>query len=343
MKILLIPIEKPEEEVKTGDWHQAIYHLLSQEHEVVGITRPRWQSLKGKDKNLILLFSWIKCFIYGLRHDYDLIYGVNTPSAFIGLLLSLLMHKPLAWDSGNPALFNPGRTQRLFFFLEKLIAKRATHIRMISTYYAETYTKFGFDKRKMTVVPHLVNLEYIDMSLGVNNSIRAKLAFDSEKIVMFMGQGALPTNAEAIQWIDSQVNAMEIKFVVAGSKPVEDCWETTFLGYVPNIYEYINACDLAIVPIWKESGAPVPSTRVTDFMSCGKAVVTTPYLLEVIPELRDSENIYIAEDGIDFLLKMRRALDNPEKSKEIGKQARKLIEEKYGWVSAKEWLGLLGK
>lgn len=343
-RILLIPIEKTEASVRTGDWHAAILQLLSRHYEVVGIVRPRWQSLKGKSKNLVLLRSWLRCFLYGLTHDYDLIYGVNTPSAFVGLLLSLLRHKPLVWDSGNPALFNPGKLQGLMFTLEKLIAKRARAIRMISDFYAAVYIAHSFDINKIIIVPHLVNLQAIDGALAAANDVRSKLAPNGERLVMFMGQGALATNAEAIRWLDKWAERYDnIKFYVCGCKPVEDCSHTTFTGYVDNIYEYIKACDVAVVPIWKSSGAPVPTSRLVDFMACGKCVVVTDYPLDEMPELEDKVNVYMAKNCTSFAMAMSRALRHRDMAEEVGRKARKLIEEKYSWDTAEQWLVRLGK
>lgn len=159
---------------------------------------------------------------------------------------------------------------------------------------------------------------------------------------MFMGQGNTPSNVQAIRWLDDKLPGfVNADIVVTGGQPIRDCRFIHFAGYVPNIYEYIKNCDLAVVPIWRKSGAPVPTTRVVDFMACSKTVVLTPFLHDEIPELEDGVNCYMAHNPMEFMAKVKYALDHPKEVQEIGKNARKLIEEKYTWDIAEQKLKIL--
>jgi glycosyltransferase involved in cell wall biosynthesis len=121
----------------------------------------------------------------------------------------------------------------------------------------------------------------------------------------------------------------------ATGKPVEGISNIKFLGYVNDIYKTIHEADLCVAPVWSwVPSAPVPSTRVTDFMACGKCVVTTPYLQDVIPELQSGANCLIAQTPAEFLDLVLYALDHPWVRARTGNMARNLIAERYTWERA---------
>ena len=340
MRILLIPIEKPEPRVRTGDWHAAIYHLLSQKHEVIGVVRPRWHSIAGKrfKGKLILIYYWFKSFIFGLVHikEYDLIYCMNTPHTLVGFLLSFLANKPFIWDAPNPSLFNPGFLSRPLFMMEKMVSRKASGIKMVSKEYKDRYVEEGFDKNKMVIIPHLANLDSIDEVYAEKEELRRKLGLGiEEKILIFIGQGSTPFNMKAIEWLNDELALnIEGRILVTGTTSIPKGYQNLiFAGYVPNVYEYIYAADAAVVPIWKSSGAPVPSTRTIELMSCSKPVVVTDFLLEAIPQLIDGKNTYIAKTEEDFKQKVVHILRNPEEASRVGRDARDLVEKEYSWAA----------
>ena len=329
MRVLLIPIERTGSNVKSGDWHAAIRRILTHDHEVIGITRPRWGTLKGRRKVPVLLLYWAVGFLHGLFTRYDIIYCMNTPSAVIGMWLGAIRGKPFVWDAGNPALFNPGKLQWLMYWLEQKVYERAHSVRMISTLYRDMYENMGM-RARVTVIPHLINL--------ANVTPAGKHPPKLPKHVLFIGQGNTPSNLWALKYLDSIARFVRLQGGAetwATGKPVEGISNIKFLGYVNDIYKTIHEADLCVAPVWSwVPSAPVPSTRVTDFMACGKCVVTTPYLQDVIPELQHGVNCLIAQNMAQFLEYVVYALQHPMIRTRCGNSARKLIEEKYTWERA---------
>jgi len=95
--------------------------------------------------------------------------------------------------------------------------------------------------------------------------------------------------------------------------------------FVENAKKFINAHDIMVVPLLSGSGMRI---KIMEGLALGKPVITTPVGTEGI-EVTDKENIFIADtpekmiEIIDFCTK------NLQKCEEIGKHARKLIENKY--------------
>jgi len=329
MKVLLVPIERTSKNTKSGDWHSAIYQILNRDHEVIGITRPRWGTLKSKRKVFVLLAYWLLSFLHGLVARYDIIYCMNTPSAVIGMWLGAIRGKPFVWDAGNPALFNPGKLQWLIYWLEKKVYTRAHSVRMISTMYRDLYENMGM-ATKVVVIPHLINLD--------NVTPPAKRPPLHPKHILFTGQGTTVSNQWALRLLNRLAPFIERQGgaqIWATGYPIEGAENVRFLGYVEDIYQTIREADLCVAPIWRwVPSAPVPSTRVTDFMVCGRCVVTTPYLQDVIPELQGGVNCLMAHTTTEFLGLILYALDHPHVRTRIGNTARRLIEEQYTWERA---------
>lgn len=337
MRVLLVPIERTAGSVKTGDWHAAIHVLLSEQHTVVGVTRPRWATLKGQRKVPTLLLFWLLAFVHGLVARYDIIYCMNTPSAVIGMWLSAIRGAPFVWDAGNPALFNPGKLQWLMYWLEQRVMARANKVRMISQMYADLYIDMGLDPRKVVVLPHTINPAAITPP--------PKHPAKVPPHVLFIGQGNTPSNQWALRFLSRAAPLIKRETgreVWATGRAIDSAPNVKFLGYVNDIYETIHAADLGVIPVWRwVPSAPVPSTRVTDFMACGKCVVTTPYLQDVIPQLEHSVNSLIAHNTMQFFGMVLYGLQHSKIRARLGNEARRVIQEYYTWKTARNALARL--
>lgn len=337
MRVLLIPIERTQSNVKTGDWHAAVYKLLREKHNVIGVTRPRWGTLRGWRKVPTLLWYWFAAFVHGLFARYDIIYCMNTPSAVIGMWLGTIRHRPFIWDAGNPALFNPGKLQWLMYWIEQHIWSRASKVRMISELYRDLYADMGLDNHKMVVLPHTID------AASITTPPKVKAIHPPH--LLFIGQGNTPSNQWALRFLARNARAIKKSCgaeIWATGFPIDGAESVHFLGYVDDIYQTIHEADLCVVPVWSwVPSAPVPSTRVTDFMACGKCVVTTPFLQDVIPLLQHSVNGLIAQTPEQFVGLVLYAIQHPKVRARLGNEAKRTIQEYYTWDKARAALDRL--
>lgn len=143
-------------------------------------------------------------------------------------------------------------------------------------------------------------------------------------------------NEEGIRWfIDNCLEAVTAKvpdfvFHLAGRNMPEWLKELNnphvdVIGEVPDAKEFVANHDVAIVPLLSGSGIRI---KIIESMAMGKAVITTMVGAEGI--LYDEDvNIIIAENKAQMAEAIRRINENPAKAVEIGKAARKLVEEVY--------------
>ena len=143
-------------------------------------------------------------------------------------------------------------------------------------------------------------------------------------------------NEEGIKWfIDNCLDAVVAKvpdfvFHLAGRNMPE--WLKNYknkhidvIGEVSNAKEFVANHDVAIVPLLSGSGIRI---KIIESMALGKTVITTMVGAEGI--LYDEDvNIIIAENKAKMAEAIRRINENPAMAEEIGKAARRLVEEVY--------------
>lgn len=143
-------------------------------------------------------------------------------------------------------------------------------------------------------------------------------------------------NEEGIKWFIDDILPDTVKKVpdfvyhLAGRNMPE--WLKTLknehvdvIGEVKSAREFVANHDVAIVPLLSGSGIRI---KIIESMAMGKTVITTQVGAEGI--LYDEDvNIIIAENKAKMVEAIRRVNENPQMAEEIGKAARKLVEETY--------------
>ena len=96
-------------------------------------------------------------------------------------------------------------------------------------------------------------------------------------------------------------------------------------GEVEDAAEFITSCPVMIVPLFSGSGMRV---KILEAMALERVVITTSLGLEGI-EAKHGEHVLIANTAADFVEQLSYCLGNPNEMVRIGREARKLILEKY--------------
>lgn len=143
-------------------------------------------------------------------------------------------------------------------------------------------------------------------------------------------------NEEGIRWFVDEVLPDTVKKVpdfvyhLAGRNMPE--WlaniknkHVDVVGEVSNAHEFVANHDVAIVPLLSGSGIRI---KIIESMALGKTVITTRVGAEGI--LYDEDvDVIICENKAKMVEAIRRIDENPQMAVEIGKAARKLVEETY--------------
>lgn len=186
--------------------------------------------------------------------------------------------------------------------------------------------------RKLTSKAKVISVPYgIDPSkLKPVQEIRAPVTFFT------LGSMNWVPNIEGVEWLLKKVWPVVIqknpnlKLFIAGRHMPEyirsfENNSIKIVGEVPDSLEFINEHAVMLVPLFAGSGIRI---KIIEGMSAGRAIISTTIGAEGI-EYADGNNILIADVEKTFAEKIVLLANDLERVKQLGINARKLIEERY--------------
>jgi glycosyltransferase involved in cell wall biosynthesis len=357
MRIFFVPIDQPGNP-KADPRLGSVIDMLSADNQILGLERlPHFGTSRGLLRYFRLVLYALHAIAYGLRirKKIDAIIGMQESFGLIAATLAFVIRKPFIWDAHGNVMANyrsfkkPPPYLWIVPFLERIIGRVAHTIVVPSRVDIDLYREQGYKyTEKMVVIPSGVDLSHVDEVSGDKLSLRKKIGLDATaRVIMFAGKREYPLNQEAADWINEQLapriaerfDDVRILIIGSGDIPSEVSPIVTYTGYVPDVYEYILASDLCLVPYKLDSGI---STKLIDCMACGRPVVAMASVARLTPELVDGENIITAADRANFVDRTIDALLNLEEAEVVGTHARKVIEQHYERTAiARRWKQLL--
>ncbi len=189
----------------------------------------------------------------------------------------------------------------------------------------------GADSSKVKVIPVAVREDILDKEKYEKGS-------PEEEAVVFLGKMDYRPNIDAVTWFANKVFPLVIekkpgiKFYIVGAYPTREVKRlanenVVVTGYVDDPYSYIKRAKVFVAPM--VSGAGIQN-KILEAMSLGKAVVTTRIGAEGI-EGENNIHFVIANDPVEFAEEIIQLLDDEEKRRYLGQNARRLILAKYTW------------
>ncbi len=158
--------------------------------------------------------------------------------------------------------------------------------------------------------------------------------------ILHLGTMFWPPNIDGVLWFAERAfprileQVPEARFIIVGKTPpatVESLPQRVrninVTGYVPQPDPYLKQAAAFIVPLHAGGGMRV---KIVDAWGWGLPIVSTTIGAEGI-EVRNGENILLADSSADFAAAVVRLLQDPALGERLRENGRAWVEERYNW------------
>ena len=181
----------------------------------------------------------------------------------------------------------------------------------------------------VSVIPNGVDTAYFEPS-GESRDLSK---------ILFVGGMKNSPNLDAVNYFCEQMLPLikkeipSTRFWIMGKEtdqalqPLLNDGEVKVAGYVDDIRPHLANCGVFVVPLRIAGGTRL---KILEAMAAGCAVVSTSVGAEGL-EVSDGKNILIADTPKEFVRAVVEVIDNADRQKRLGANARELVDSKYDW------------
>ncbi len=198
----------------------------------------------------------------------------------------------------------------------------------------EVRTNPSLLKSKVSVIPITVDCQ----------TLKPVSRADASSMILTVGTLFYPPNADGVRWFLQEVFPLvkqkigRAELTIVGPRPPADLVQAGqrdpqaihVTGYVPDLLPYFESAAVMVVPVRAGSGMRV---RILEALARGMPVVTTTTGLEGIDGVH-GEHVLVADEPSEFASAVAQLLEDQELGRRLGRNGRRLIEEKYDWQVA---------
>jgi sugar transferase (PEP-CTERM/EpsH1 system associated) len=224
---------------------------------------------------------------------------------------------------------------REFFTLarfEKHCIQQADHVLTVSETDRDIFAR-TIEPERITVIPTGVDLDYFQPGKTEEeqpNSMVFTGSMDwtpNEDAIFYFADQVLPrilTEIPAAQlWVVGRNPSSRLQALAAANPRI------TITGTVDDIRPYMRRSNVYVVPLRIGGGTRI---KIFEAMASGKAVVSTTIGAEGLP-IHNGRDLILADEPAEFARSVVSLIRNPRERDELGRAARLLVEQKYGWAA----------
>jgi glycosyltransferase involved in cell wall biosynthesis len=160
----------------------------------------------------------------------------------------------------------------------------------------------------------------------------------SGDVVLFLGNFVHEPNVDAArrlaETIFPRLRALHpgatLELVGPEPPPGLEAEAVVVTGAVPDVTPHLDRAAVFVAPLRLGGGMRV---KVLEALAAGKAVVASPLAVEGL-EVRDGEELVLAETDDEFAERVAQLLGDPERRRALAERARRFALERLGWEHA---------
>ncbi len=232
--------------------------------------------------------------------------------------------------------------KRLFQY-EKRIAQGFDGCIFVSRPEAELFSSAHGFSSNIYAIPNGVDFDFFSPSIGDKiSSLSGNIYSPGTCSLVFVGAMDYYPNVEGIAWFAKEIfpyikeKDSKFRMVIVGRNPVErikdlhNGEDIIVTGEVKDVRPYYLMGDICVVPLRIARGI---QNKVLEAMSMKLPVVLTSQAAKGI-EGTDGRDFLLAHSAADFVNIILSLAKTPSLRKDIGNNARELVEKKYAWSHA---------
>ncbi|MGB5484358.1 TIGR03087 family PEP-CTERM/XrtA system glycosyltransferase [Parasphingorhabdus sp.] len=240
-------------------------------------------------------------------------------------------------DGSGPMAWINRREGRLLRTFEKNVAQRADHSLFVSEAEARLFRqRTGLTDERVKSVGN-----GIDPDFYTAPEVQPEGGQHSGPLIVFTGQMDYQPNVQAVQSFSKEVmpdilaRFPDTRFAIVGRAPSDKVKQldkkngTLVIGAVDDIRSWIKAADVVVAPLRIARGI---QNKVLEAMAMAKPVVASGCAAEGI-NATSGKHLLVARSIDEEVQLVCDLLDDPERARSLGEQARELIHSHYSWQS----------
>ncbi len=211
-----------------------------------------------------------------------------------------------------------------------------THHLIISRQDREALPLTEDQKNQIHIIPNGIDLEFFSPQGSLKQTHELVFVgnlgyYPNEQAARYLVKSLLPELAKEVP---------TIKLLLAGARPSQEIRQfaqlsqVDVLGWVDDIRTAYQAGQIFIAPLFTGSGQ---QNKILEAMALGIPCITTSIVNDAIGA-KEGVEILLAETVSDFVLQIKKLLDQPALHTSISRNARKFVEVHYSWELSGEAL-----
>ena len=296
-------------------------------------------------------FKKVRRWIAEHYHEYDLIFCEDVRMA--KYLKAIKTRKAIDLMDATSLYYERAakRASKLWKLIYGVESKRLLkyELKMIREF-DKVFIISTSDKKYLTSRCQGVNDGLIVLPNGVNEDLFSRLGNfkkEEENYLVFLGKMSYFANVDAVNYFARKVFPLikeqikDIKFIIVGVNPAKkvirlgEIEGVEVTGFVDDPYEYLEKAKVVVAPLRVAAGI---QNKILEAMVLRKTVVTTSFGAAGIAGGVNGKHFVIADTEEEMASKILELIENKNQRENIGRNARKLVEEKYRWSSIKKIL-----
>lgn len=278
----------------------------------------------------------------------DVIQCQTLWTSFAGILLKKKLNRPFLLVEHNveylkfKSFKGMEVVARFVKKVEKIACELADRIVVFSEINkTQLINLYNIQESKIQVITSCPDLEVLKENKGARKTVREKYGVNEKAIILtFVGNLVYIPNVTAVKHIAERIYTVIVDkypdsiFLIVGQR-YENVLKykrenIIFTGYLDmsDLADHLSASDIVMVPI--DSGSGV-RRKVLDAAACSKPIVSTKKGAEGLAFENNREIIVTDQVDEEFIAVILRLIENEKLRDILGKNARKKVEEQYGW------------